>query len=351
MPTYTAQTDRPLGPQITALQKGDTLFLPDFVWQGNVSITPPEAVTIKTAPFAAATIVGLVRITGAMGVVFDGIDVRWPTGAGSNQHMLRFTGGQGWKFINGSALGAHSYAALHLTGDARDFEIAYCEFGDMEKSNDTNQDHAIYASDTSGGVIHHCLMRDTPNGRGLKLGNSGGGADAGPDGLLVEFCTFLRNTGPSNVQFSYLARNNIVRYCVAVGSGSDNFTANSLSGTNNLVTNCVGWDAKTGKAITPSKNLAALAVVYADPKGYPQWGYLAGSVTPPPPPPPDPDPTPTPEDTELAALRARVADLTAQVDAGARDRAVLMDSLAQVTTERDAQRNVLKQIATLAGAY
>lgn len=349
MPTYTAQTDRPLGPQITALQKGDTLILPGATWQGNLTLTPPEAVTIKAAPHTVATIVGLVRITGAMGVVFDGIDVRWPTGAGSNQHMLRFTGGVGWKFLNGSALGAHSYAALHLTGDAEDFEIGWCEFGDVAKSNDTNQDHAIYASDTIGGVIHHCLMRDTPNGRGLKLGNSGGGSEAGPDSLHVEYCTFLRNYGPSNVQFSYLARNCVVLRCVAVGSGSDNFTAFNLTGTNNHVMESIGWQAKTGKAITPSKNLAANDVIYADPANFPDYGYLAGSVTPPPP--PDPDPTPTPEDTELAALRARVADLTAQVDASARDRAVLLDSLAQVTTERDAQRSVLKQIAVLAGAY
>jgi len=351
MPTYTAQTDRPLGPQITDVKPNDTIILPDATWAGNLSVTPPEAVTIKAAPGAKPTVVGLVRVTKALGGAFDGLHVRWPVGGSKSEHMLRFTGGVGWKFLNGSALGAHSYAALHLTGDAEDFEIGWCEFGDVAKSNDTNQDHAIYASDTIGGVIHHCLMRDTPNGRGLKLGNSGGGADAGPDGLLVEFCTFLRNTGPSSVQFSYLARNNTVRRCVSIGSGSDGFTTTSLSGRGNVVEDCIVWQPKTGRVGTSEAGLTIKPNVrIADPANFPDYGYLAGSVTPPPPPPPDPDPTPTPEDTELAALRARVADLTAQVDAGARDRAVLMDSLAQVTTERDAARGKIAAAqAALAG--
>ena len=106
MPTYTAQTDRPLGPQILDVKPNDTIILPDATWAGNLSLTPPEAVTIVAAPGAMPTVVGLVRIGNARGVVFDGLHVRWPNGGSASEHMLKFTGGVGWKFLNGSALGA-----------------------------------------------------------------------------------------------------------------------------------------------------------------------------------------------------------------------------------------------------
>jgi hypothetical protein len=75
---------------------------------------------------------------------------------------------------------------------------------DTHKTNDTNQDHLIYAN-TPGGVngrIRNCLLTNSPNGRAVKLGPP---SESSPtvSGISVEYCTMVNNLGPSNVQPSY----------------------------------------------------------------------------------------------------------------------------------------------------
>jgi hypothetical protein len=227
-----------LNSAINALNSGETLYVHAGTYTGTISASKSN-VTIKAWPGDRVVVVGLVRFTLSNSLV-DGINVTWPSGASSSEHMVRFSGGSNWTYQNAEVWGAHSFAGIHVTGDSNSgWTLRNLYVHDTYASNSTNQDHLVYVSSTASGLIERCLFVHSPNGRGVKLGTSGAGS--GPKNVTIRYNTFYDNTGPSNIQLSYGAAGNQIYRNIFVKSSSYNVTAYTGMGSGNNAHDNIGW--------------------------------------------------------------------------------------------------------------
>jgi hypothetical protein len=75
-------------------------------------------------------------------------------------------------------------------------------------------------------------------GRNIKVGSAGGGPTIG--GIRIDHCTLKTGLGPSNLQFSNGAGDNLVENCVFIDSGSKTaITDGSGSHPGNVYRNCL----------------------------------------------------------------------------------------------------------------
>lgn len=242
-----------LATAMESLIPGETLYVHGGTYKGKIELnknkakkgTPSSPIIVKAFPGERPVIEGLLWLTwGPDYWIFDGINVTWDNTIGKKgDHMVKFTG-KGWKFTNAEVWGAKSYAAIQISGNATDWTLSHLKIHDTYATNEKNQDHLIYVSNASNGIIERNILYNSPNGRAIKLGLPTDGG-AVPSNVIIRYNTMYNNMGPSNVQLSYGASNNQIYRNIMVKSGDYNVTVNSgYHGENNIVKDNVGWDSK-----------------------------------------------------------------------------------------------------------
>jgi hypothetical protein len=239
---------RTLGASFKKLRPGDRLVVKGGTYAEQVKVTPvkgtaSEPITVVAAPGERPVVEGLLWLKTADYWTLDGINVTWGSKNTSSQHMVKMTGGVGWRITNAEIWGARSYAGLLVAGTPSKWMVDHNYIHDTYKSNGTNQDHLIYVNGSmGGGVIERNLLARSANGRGLKIGPPSGSST--PIGnVVVRYNTFYDNTGPSNLQLSYGASSVSIYRNVfdTSGKGKPNITTYKLSGSGNVAKDNVGW--------------------------------------------------------------------------------------------------------------
>jgi hypothetical protein len=185
---------------------------------------------------------------------FNGLNVTWDPAVNlASEHMVKFTGGDGWNFQYAEVWGARSFAGIMIGGSIGTWRLAELYVHDTYTSNGVNQDHLIYVNVTelntaTGGTIENCLLINSPNGRAIKVGPPKDVPDPiGP--VQIYHNTMYNNLGPSNVQLSYNSINvHIWRNIMSTVSGSNtNITLHGFTGSGNTASENMGW-ASSGVA-------------------------------------------------------------------------------------------------------
>jgi hypothetical protein len=266
-----------LSSAISSLGSGQTLCVHGGTY-GKLSVTIPSGATVKAYPGEKPWVEGISSITGSSGSVIDGINFRWGSDA-YGPHMINMKG-SGWTYINGEVGPAHGYANMLISGGSSNWRIANCYMHDNTNGGHTDvQDHLIYASETSNGIIERCIFANSPRGRGVKMGPPSG--SGGPKNITVRYNTFFNNLGPSNMQVSgdtsgvKMYRNLLSKSGASTnitdatnsssgnsaydnaGDGSGGVAASSLGGPN------VKLDPQLGSDFRPSNSAAAAYGRYA----------------------------------------------------------------------------------------
>ncbi|MGA8211191.1 MAG: DUF1565 domain-containing protein [Nocardioidaceae bacterium] len=241
---------RTVGRALKALRAGDTLIVRGGRYTENVTGgglaagTAASRITVRAYPGERPVIVGLLWLSDASYWTFDGINVTWNGANNASQHMVKMSGGTGWRLTNAEIWGARSFAGILVAGTPKDFRLDHLYVHDTYASNAANQDHLVYVNaGMGGGVIEQSVFAHSPNGRGVKIGPPSATATAPIGNVVIRYNTFLDNRGPSNIQLSYTATNNKIYRNLLVASGSESVTAYNLKGTGNTAWENVGWDS------------------------------------------------------------------------------------------------------------
>lgn len=265
-----------------ALRAGGTLVVRGGTYRERVKLRPAKGtasrrITVRAAEGENPVVRGVLWLSGADYWTLRNIDVTWSTANRSNEHMVKMSGGVGWRICDAQIWGARSYAAVLVTGGARAWKIDHSWIHDTYRTHTVNQDHLIYVNaGMGGGVIERNVLSRSTNGRGIKVGPASPSAGA-VGNVVIRYNTFYDNRGPSNVQLSYGAsRVRIYRNIfVRSGYGKPNVTTYRLSGYGNVIADNVGW-AST-RVVYPARGLRnAGGNVKINP--YLGWGYSPGSA-------------------------------------------------------------------------
>lgn len=237
------------------LDPGETLVVRGGTYNERVKLYPNDftpgranaPVKVVAAVGERPIVQGLLWLKGADHWTIDGLNVTWDPATGSaNEHMVKFTGGTGWRLTNSEIWGARSYAGVLVSQGAVDFRIDHNRIHDTAHTNDTNQDHLIYVNNghDGSGVIERNQLWGSPNGRGVKLGPPSLDVP-GTSNITIRYNTFHDNRGPSNVQISGSSANNQIYRNLLVGAARryENITAYNLAGGGNRAWDNVGWDS------------------------------------------------------------------------------------------------------------
>jgi hypothetical protein len=237
---------------LTSVQAGETLIVRGGTYHEDVHVTAEqihpgtasEPVVVRAAPGERPVIRGLLWLTNPSHWQISGLDVTWNPANRSDEHMVRLSGGTGWRFSGAELSGARSYAALLVSGGATAFMVDHCFVHDTEPANDTNQDHLIYVDNgpDGNGVIEHNVLARSANGRGVKLG-PGSLSEPGTSHIVIRHNTFYDNRGPANIQLSGSSSDNEIYGNLLDGAahGSENITGYRLTGSGNVVRDNLGW--------------------------------------------------------------------------------------------------------------
>ena len=246
---------RSLTASMKKLRAGDTLLVRGGTYRERVEVrgesvprgTPDARITVRAYPGEEPLVVGIFWVSNADYWTFDNIDVTWdPANTNSNEHMVRMYRGQGWIYQNSEIYGARSYAALLVNGNSTGWLITNNYIHDTYQSNALSQDHLIYISDGSNGIVERNLLVNALNGRGVKLGNPQTG-EVLPANVVVRYNTIV-NTGSGNVGVSYDAHDNQIYGNVLINPGEIYYTVHAwyLTGPNNVVRDNLTYGSKKG---------------------------------------------------------------------------------------------------------
>ena len=252
--TSTVSPGANLNTALSALRPGSVLCLHGGNYTGNVNAnvsagTPSAPVTVQSVRGEEPVVHGLFWVTGASSWTFNNVDVTWPSsGASRGDQMVRIKSATNWRYTGSEIWGARSTAAFGLNGTVSGFRIDHNYIHDTVPSNGTNQDHLVYVETAAGpglgttGVIERNVLARSPNGRAVKIG-LGSGSTEPTGGVTIRYNTMVDNLGPSNVQLSYGAANNLIEHNVfdTVSPGYANVTRFELAGTGNMARDNVGF--------------------------------------------------------------------------------------------------------------
>lgn len=229
---------RTLGKALPSLRPGDRLVVAAGTYTERLKHlslragTKSEPIQVVAAPGARPVLRGLLWLRDPDYWAISGLNVTWSSSSSGSEHMVKFDGGTGWSFTQAEVWGAHSYAAILVTGAPRSWLLSGLYVHDTHRTHGTNQDHLIYVSSgTGGGVIERCLLANSANGRAVKIGPpSSTGAPVG--NVTIRFNTMWSNLGPSNVQLSRRATDTRIYRNILVRSspGSSSITTYELVG-------------------------------------------------------------------------------------------------------------------------
>src|SRR5947209_8728021 len=61
---------------------------------------------------------------------FDGLNITWSSADTADEHMVKMTGGTGWRITNAEIWGAHSWANVLVAGDPDKWSIDHSSIHD-----------------------------------------------------------------------------------------------------------------------------------------------------------------------------------------------------------------------------
>lgn len=232
------------------LEPGDRLTVADGRYEEDIDLQVEEGtrespIQVVAAEGARPVVEGLLWLSDLSWWDVRGINVTWADRNDDDDHMVKLTDGEGWRFADAELWGAESYAALLVAGDPEDFMLSGLYVHDTKPSNDNNQDHLIYLNcGTGGGVLERSILAHSSNGRAVKVGTSSKG-NGEVANIVIRYVTMVDNRGPSNVQLAWEASNITVENSILVGSaeGRSSVTAFDLEGENNVVRDSLSWDS------------------------------------------------------------------------------------------------------------
>ena len=237
-----------------SLRPGDTLLLRGGVYTEEVTGmslskgTPSAPITVRAYPGERPILRGLLAMYSSDYWILDGLNVTWAPGSersSHGEHMVKMIDGANWRITNSEIWGAQAYSALLIGGTSRNWRVDHNFIHDTVPTHDGSQDHLIYISTpVGGGVVDRNLLANSPNGRGVKVGPSSPGSTR-MGGVTIRFNTFLNNTGPSNVQLSYGASDNLIyrNIMAQTDRAYANVTAFNLQGSGNKAHDNIGWSS------------------------------------------------------------------------------------------------------------
>jgi len=227
----------------------DGMYVEQAIMSGSDTLakgTPDARITVMAFPGENPVLKGILHLSSADYWTFDNIDVTWDENfTDSSQHMYRLYRGVGFEVKKSEIWGARSFAAMLINGDGvSNYRIHHNYIHDTAPSNDISQDHLMYVSDGTNGVIEHNLMVGSPNGRAVKLGNPNPGEGV-PGGVILRYNTMVGN-GSANTAVSYDAYNNRIYGNIMVTAGDSYYSVGTyhLAGTGNIVSENVAWDSE-----------------------------------------------------------------------------------------------------------
>jgi hypothetical protein len=240
------------------LDCGDTLYARNGTYVEDVTSIDIVACS-KTTPVLVQAyqderpvIQGLLWLDQPSYWTFDGINVTWNTSNSKSEHMVKFTNGVGWSFVNAEVWGAHSYAAILVTSSKStqpsDWTIADNCVHDTYESNDDNQDHLIYINthNSPGGTVERNILYGASNGAGVKLGGSDSD-EVGPKNVVVRYNTIYDTK--QNLFVIWHANgtdiygNLMDKVDLSINEEYGNIRAYQLSGTGNSAYDNLGFEA------------------------------------------------------------------------------------------------------------
>lgn len=242
--------DDPFGSLQTALEQlraGDELLVAGGTYVEDVQVeasagTAQEPVRVRAAPGERPLLRGLLWLEEPTWWHLSGLDVTWHDGE-DDEHLVKITDGTDWVLSDAEIWGAQSYAGVLVSGEPARFALRRLHVHDTQETNGTNEDHLVYLnSGDGGGVVEHCLLVGSPNGRAIKIGPAESDGDDVAN-LVIRYNTMVDNLGPSNVQLAWDSEDNEVYGNIMVGSGDGrpNVTTYDLDGGDNVVRHNVGW--------------------------------------------------------------------------------------------------------------
>jgi hypothetical protein len=224
---------------MSMLRAGGTLIVRGGTYYERIKLTPSKGtaaarITVTNAAGERPVLKGVLWLKNADYWTLRGINVTWSSANDTDEHMVKMSGGVGWRLTGAHIWGAHSYAAVLVSGAPRGWTIDHNWIHDTYRTHARNQDHLIYVNAGMGnGLIERNALSRSFNGRGVKVGPSS--PSAAPIGnVTIRYNTFYDNRGPSNVQLSYGAS-------YRSGAYQPNVTAYRLTGRGNVVSDNVGW--------------------------------------------------------------------------------------------------------------
>jgi hypothetical protein len=241
---------RTLKHALDVLRAGDVLIVNGGVYREKLNVTVAAGtsstpITVVAASGSRPVVQGLFWLNTPTYWRILGINVTWDSTNAKSQHMTKFTGGHNWLFADAEVWGAHSYAGVAVTGDARTFELRNLYVHDTYKSNGTNEDHLIYLNSGSGpGLVDGCLLVNSPNGRAIKVGPPEAGS-ATVQNVKILYNTMINNLGPSNIQLAYGTSKVTIQGNLMVHSAPryTNITAFQLTGSGSVALGNLGWQS------------------------------------------------------------------------------------------------------------
>ncbi|HEX5014982.1 MAG TPA: hypothetical protein VFV72_12585 [Candidatus Limnocylindrales bacterium] len=239
---------------MTRLSAGDTLLVRGGTYAERIQSPTIQAgtssarINVAAYPGERPVIQGLLWLRGASYWTLNGINVTWSSANAPNEHMVKFTNGVGWTYINGEVWGARSFAGILVAGNVanepRDWRIANSCIHDTYPTHSVNQDHNIYldtGTSAGAGLLEHNLVFNATNGRNLKLGP--GGSTGGTVNVTVRYNTFYNSAQPISPSYDS-NHNRFERNIIGKSNGTYGLIhAYALRGTDNVAVNNVGFAA------------------------------------------------------------------------------------------------------------
>jgi hypothetical protein len=234
---------------LEAVRPGGTVYIGPGTYHERVAyprLTPGTAshpVTVRARTAERPVIEGVLWLKQADYWHLQNLRVTWSSSNKRYDHMMKMSGGTGWSVEGSELWGARSYAALLVAGDAQSWTVAGNSIHDTLPTNGKYQDHLIYVNSRgSGGVIAHNQLRNSLNGRAVKVGPSSAGQDQ-VSGLVIRDNVMDNNVGPSNIQLAWQTSNVEIYGNTMSRSrpGRPAVTAFELRGRGNVVHDNVVW--------------------------------------------------------------------------------------------------------------
>ena len=217
----------------------------------SIGASPQAPIQVRAYPGERPVLQGLLWLHSASSWALNGLNVTGKAGNLQTWHLVKFTNGTGWSFLNAEVWGANSLAGILVAtttaGEPANWRIAGNAIHDIrtQPAIGINTDHCIYVNsgDTPGGVIEHNLLYNATNGEGVKLGGSSA-SQIGPANVIVRYNT-IYNTGQS-ILVAWSAKNNRLygNLMQKVGTNCGCIRGYQLTGTGNVATANAGYGAR-----------------------------------------------------------------------------------------------------------